>query len=148
MTIIIPKKAYLPIIAASTRFANQTFPQEEWLEVSGIFIGKNKGKKVIISESYPIMHQEYDKDAIIDQYVWSDEDMILASDIEMEAFENKEFMSLDFLSNKINRVEDYLPLQQNKREYPLIYVIDYIYVTWFHCRVHCRCNGLNGLDGR
>ena len=43
MTIIIPKKVYLTIVAASVRFANQKIPKDDWLEVSGVFIGKNEG---------------------------------------------------------------------------------------------------------
>ncbi|MHA1194729.1 MAG: Mov34/MPN/PAD-1 family protein [Promethearchaeota archaeon] len=92
MTVIIPKKAYLTIVAASVRFANQKIPRDDWLEVSGIFIGKNEGNDVIISKAYPIMHQELDKDAVIDQYKWSDEDMIVASEIELEAYERNEFI--------------------------------------------------------
>lgn len=74
MTVIIPKRVYLKIVAATVRFANSRIPKDEWLEVSGIFIGKNEGDNVIITETYPIMHQELDKDAVIDQYKWSDED--------------------------------------------------------------------------
>ena len=74
MTVIISKQVYLKIVAAAVRFANSRIPKDEWLEVSGIFIGKNEGDNVIITETYPIMHQELDKDAVIDQYKWSDED--------------------------------------------------------------------------
>ncbi|MHA1985306.1 MAG: Mov34/MPN/PAD-1 family protein [Promethearchaeota archaeon] len=90
--ITIPKEVYLTIVAAAVRFANARIPKEEWLEVSGIFIGKNEGDDVIVSETYPIMHQELDKDAVIDQYKWSEEDMIIASDIELEAYERNEFI--------------------------------------------------------
>ncbi|MFW9973424.1 MAG: hypothetical protein ACFFDF_24785, partial [Candidatus Odinarchaeota archaeon] len=72
--IIIPKKVYLTVVAASVRFANTRIPKDDWLEVSGIFTGRNEGEDVIISETYPIMHQELDKDAVIDQYKWADED--------------------------------------------------------------------------
>jgi proteasome lid subunit RPN8/RPN11 len=72
--IIIPKKVYLTIVAAAVRFANARIPKDDWLEVSGIFIGRNDGEDVIISEAFPIMHQELDKDAVIDQYKWADED--------------------------------------------------------------------------
>ncbi|MFW9900380.1 MAG: hypothetical protein ACFFDY_03720 [Candidatus Thorarchaeota archaeon] len=72
--IIIPKKVYLTIVAASVRFANARIPNEDWLEVSGIFTGRNEGDNVIITETFPIMHQELDKDAVIDQYKWKDED--------------------------------------------------------------------------
>ncbi len=74
MTVIIPKKVYLSIVAATVRFANTRIPKDDWLEVSGIFTGRNEGDNVIITECYPIMHQELDKDAVIDQYKWSDED--------------------------------------------------------------------------
>ena len=74
MTVIIPKQVYLTLVAASVRFANTRIPKDDWLEVSGIFTGRNEGDNVIISECYPIMHQELDKDAVIDQYKWSDED--------------------------------------------------------------------------
>ncbi|MDX1797870.1 MAG: hypothetical protein R3255_04405 [Candidatus Lokiarchaeia archaeon] len=72
--IIIPKKVYLTVVAASVRFANARIPRDDWLEVSGIFTGRNEADDVIISEAFPIMHQELDKDAVIDQYKWSDED--------------------------------------------------------------------------
>lgn len=91
-TITIPKEVYLTIVAAAVRFANARVPKDEWLEVSGIFIGKNEGDDVIVSATYPIMHQELDKDAVIDQYKWSEEDMIIASDIELEAYESNEFI--------------------------------------------------------
>ncbi|MHA1149871.1 MAG: hypothetical protein ACTSR8_16670 [Promethearchaeota archaeon] len=96
MTVIIPKKAYFTIIAACVRYANQKINKEKWLEVSGIFIGKNVGKKkkqdVLITEAYPIMHEIYDPDAIIDKYVWSDEDYISLTMIEDEAFARDEFV--------------------------------------------------------
>ncbi len=91
MTVIIPKKAYLTIVAASVRFAHKAFPVDEWLEVSGVLMGKNKGKDVIISEAYPIMHQKLDKNAVIDQYVWSDEDYESLYIIDDEAFSRDEF---------------------------------------------------------
>ncbi|GAH53169.1 unnamed protein product, partial [marine sediment metagenome] len=50
MTVIIPKKAYLSVVAASVRFANTRIPKGDWLEVSGIFIGKNEGDDVIITD--------------------------------------------------------------------------------------------------
>jgi proteasome lid subunit RPN8/RPN11 len=77
------------------RFANQRIPEDEWLEVSGVLIGKNEGKKkkakVILSEAYPIMHQELDKNAVIDQYKWADEDYLALSVIDDEAFSRGEF---------------------------------------------------------
>lgn len=91
MTIIIPKKVYLTIVAASVRFANQKIPNEDWLEVSGVFIGKNEGDDVIITAAYPIMHQKLDKDAVIDQYKWSDEDYEALYIIDDKAFSREEF---------------------------------------------------------
>lgn len=92
MTVIIPKQVYLTIIAASVRFANQKIPQEDWLEVSGIFIGKNEENDVKVSEAYPIMHQELDKNAVIDQYKWSDEDYEALYIIDDLAFSKGEFV--------------------------------------------------------
>ncbi|MFX1363753.1 MAG: Mov34/MPN/PAD-1 family protein [Promethearchaeota archaeon] len=91
MVVIIPKQCYLAVVAAAVRFANARIPKDDWLEVSGIFIGKNKGDNVIITQTYPIMHQELDKDAVIDQYKWSDEDYVALSIIDDEAFERGEF---------------------------------------------------------
>ena len=76
MVVIIPKKVYLSVVAAAVRFANTRIPKDDWLEVSGIFIGKNEGDDVIITESFPIMHQKLDRNAVIDQYKWSDEDYL------------------------------------------------------------------------
>jgi proteasome lid subunit RPN8/RPN11 len=91
MTVIIPKETYYTIVAACVRFANQRIPRDDWLEVSGIFIGKNEGDDVIITEAYPIMHQELDKDAVIDQYKWSDEDYEALYIIDEEAFSKGHF---------------------------------------------------------
>ena len=91
MTVIIPKNVYLTIVAACVRFANKRITKDDWLEVSGIFIGRNEGKDVYITKSYPIMHQELDKDAVIDQYKWSDEDYEALYIIDEEAFSNGEF---------------------------------------------------------
>lgn len=91
MTVIIPKEAYYTIVAACVRFANQRIPRDDWLEVSGIFIGKNEGDDVIITEAHPIMHQELDKDAVIDQYKWSDEDYEALYIIDEEAFSKGHF---------------------------------------------------------
>ncbi|HEY0087848.1 MAG TPA: hypothetical protein VGB37_03335 [Candidatus Lokiarchaeia archaeon] len=96
MSLILSKKAYFAIIAASVRYSNQMIPKEQWLEANGILIGKNEGNgdkaKVIVSEAPPIMHQLYDKDAIIDKYVWSDEEYASAADIETEAYSRNEFI--------------------------------------------------------
>ena len=91
MTIIIPKKVYLAVVAAAVRFANARIPKDDWLEVSGIFIGMNEGNDVLITEAYPIMHQELDRDAVIDQYKWSDEDYVAFSIIDDKAFTRGEF---------------------------------------------------------
>jgi len=91
MTVFIPKKVFLTIVAASVRFANQKIPQDDWLEVSGILIGQNKGDDVIVSQAFPIMHQELDKNAVIDQYKWSDEDYEALYVIDDEAFSRGEF---------------------------------------------------------
>ncbi len=85
------KKTYYTIVASSVRFANTRINLEEWLEVSGVLIGKNQGNDVILSAAYPIMHQELDKNAIIDQYKWSDEDYLSLSIIDDEAFSQGEF---------------------------------------------------------
>ncbi len=96
MTVIIPKKAYLAVVAAAVRYANQRIDKDDWLEVSGVFIGKNVGKKkkqdVVVTAAYPIMHQELDKDAVIDQYKWSDEDYEALYLIDDEAFSREEFV--------------------------------------------------------
>ena len=84
--IIIPKNVYLTIVAAAVRYANARIPRDDWLEVSGIFIGKNEGKNVRITAACPIMHQELDRNAVIDQYKWSDEDYVALSIIDDEAF--------------------------------------------------------------
>jgi len=86
MVVIIPKKAYLSIVATAVRFANTRIPKDDWLEVSGIFTGRNEGDDVIITESYPIMHQKLDRNAVIDQYKWSDEDYEALYVIDDEAF--------------------------------------------------------------
>ena len=96
MTVIIPKDVYFTIVAACVRFANKKIPREHWLEVSGIFIGKNDGKKkdqdVLVGAAHPIMHETYDPNAVVDRYVWSDEDYISTTMIEDEAFARDEFV--------------------------------------------------------
>ncbi|MHA2182182.1 MAG: hypothetical protein ACXAAH_12250 [Promethearchaeota archaeon] len=84
--ITIPKKVYLTVVAAAVRYANARIPKDDWLEVSGIFTGRNEGENVIVTAAYPIMHQELDKDAVIDQYKWSDEDYEALYIIDDEAF--------------------------------------------------------------
>jgi len=91
MTVFIPKEVYLTVVAACVRFANRRIDKGDWLEVSGIFIGKNEGEDVHITKSYPIMHQQLDKDAVIDQYKWSNEDYEALSIIDDEAFPRGEF---------------------------------------------------------
>ncbi|MHA1723494.1 MAG: Mov34/MPN/PAD-1 family protein [Promethearchaeota archaeon] len=96
MTVIIPKEVYFTIVAACVRFANKKIPRERWLEECGIFIGKNVEKKkdqdVVITAAYPIMHETYDPKAVVDRYVWSDEDYISTTMIEDEAFARNEFI--------------------------------------------------------
>jgi proteasome lid subunit RPN8/RPN11 len=91
MTVFIPKEVYLTVVAACVRYANKRIDKDDWLEVSGIFIGKNEGEDVYITKSYPIMHQELDKDAVIDQYKWSNEDYEALYIIDEEAFSRGEF---------------------------------------------------------
>lgn len=91
MTVFIPKEVYLTVVAACVRYANRRTNKDDWLEVSGIFIGKNEGEDVHITKSYPIMHQELDKDAVIDQYKWSNEDYEALYIIDDEAFSRGEF---------------------------------------------------------
>ena len=91
MTVFIPKEVYLTVVAACVRYANKRIDKNDWLEVSGIFIGKNEGEDVYITKSYPIMHQELDKDAVIDQYKWSNEDYEALYIIDDEAFSRGEF---------------------------------------------------------
>ena len=91
MTVFIPKEVYLTVVAACVRYANRRTNKDDWLEVSGIFIGKNEGEDVHITKSYPIMHQELDKDAVIDQYKWSNEDYEAFYIIDDEAFSRGEF---------------------------------------------------------
>lgn len=86
MSVIIPKKVYLTVVAATVRFANARIPKNDWLEVSGIFTGRNEGNNVIVTAAYPIMHQELDRNAVIDQYKWSDEDYESLYIIDDEAF--------------------------------------------------------------
>jgi proteasome lid subunit RPN8/RPN11 len=84
--IIISKKAYFTVVAAAVRYANNKIPKEEWLEVNGVFIGEKKEENIIIKESYPIMHEKYNKDAVIDKYEWTEEDNITYTLIDDEAF--------------------------------------------------------------
>jgi len=91
MTVIIPKEEYLKIVASAVRFANARIPEDDWLEVSGVIIGRNEGEDVIVSAVYPIMHQELDKDAVIDQYKWKDEDYEALYIIDDDAFSRGDF---------------------------------------------------------
>ncbi len=86
MTIIIPKKAYNTIVASSVRYANSRFPQDDWLEVYGVFTGKIEKDDLVISAAYPITHQEKKPEDIIDKVYWSDEDYESFSIIDDEAF--------------------------------------------------------------
>jgi len=88
MTVIIPKKAYFTIIAASVRFANLKIPVEDWLEIYGLFIGKNKGEDVIISNAYPITHQDKVPKHGIDNVYWAVEDYESFAILDQEVFDN------------------------------------------------------------
>jgi hypothetical protein len=96
MVIIIPKKAYLTIVAACVRFANAKIPKEDWTEVHGIFLGKNLGKggkgDVQISAAYPIMHEIFDESLVVDRYELSEEDHVNLALIEEKGFETGEFI--------------------------------------------------------
>jgi len=93
MTVIIPKKAYLTIVAASIRFANPKILYDDWLEIYGIFIGKTskKSKDLIITEAYNITHQVKREEDLIDNVYWSDEDYISFSMIDDHAFSKGEY---------------------------------------------------------
>jgi proteasome lid subunit RPN8/RPN11 len=91
MTVIIPKEAYLTIVAASVRYANKRMNKDDWLEVYGVFIGKNKGNDVLISAAYPITHQEKRPEDVIDKVYWSPEDYVSFGIIDDAAFANGEF---------------------------------------------------------
>jgi len=88
MTVIIPKKAYKTIIAASVRYANSRFTQDDWLEVYGVFTGKIEKEDLVIGAAYPITHQERKPEDIIDKVYWSDEDYESFSIIDDKAFSN------------------------------------------------------------
>lgn len=92
IVIIIPKKVYLTIVAAAVRFANRKINLDDWLEVYGIFIGKNSGEDVIISLAIPITHQVKRKEDVIDKVFWSEEDYAASEEIELKAYENNEFI--------------------------------------------------------
>jgi len=91
MTVKIPKDAYKTIVAASVRFANKRFPEDDWMEVYGVLIGKNEGSDVIISKAHPITHQEKRPEDIIDKVYWSTEDYETFSIIDDQAFSRGEF---------------------------------------------------------
>jgi proteasome lid subunit RPN8/RPN11 len=86
MTVIIPKKAYLTVVAASIRFANQTISFQDWLEVYGIFTGKiseNK-KDLLISAAYTISHQIKREEDVIDKFEYTEEDNLTCALIDDE----------------------------------------------------------------
>ncbi|MFO7794696.1 MAG: hypothetical protein ACQERB_00825 [Promethearchaeati archaeon] len=91
MTVIIPKKEYQTIVAAAVRFANTRVPEDDWLEVYGIFIGSVDGDDVIVSKAYPITHQEKNPEDIIDKVYWSTEDYESFSLIDDKAFSEGNF---------------------------------------------------------
>jgi proteasome lid subunit RPN8/RPN11 len=96
LVVIIPKKAYLTIVAACVRFANVKIRKEDWIEVHGVFLGKNVGKKnkkdVIISAAFPIMHEKFDPEQVVDRYEFSEEDYVNLALIEEKGFETDEFV--------------------------------------------------------
>jgi proteasome lid subunit RPN8/RPN11 len=92
MTVIIPKKVYQTIVAAAVRYANARIPEDDWLEVYGIFIGKNSGDDVFIAAAHPITHQVKRKEDVIDKVFWSDEDYVSSVEIEDGAFERNEWI--------------------------------------------------------
>jgi len=96
MVIIIPKKAYLTIVAACVRFANAKIQREDWVEVHGVFLGKNVGKKnkqdVVISAAFPIMHEKFDPEQVVDRYEFSEEEYVNLALIEEKGFETDEFV--------------------------------------------------------
>jgi proteasome lid subunit RPN8/RPN11 len=92
MTVFIPKEEYHTIVAATVRFANKKVPKDDWLEVYGIFIGKNSGDDVIISSAIPITHQVKRKEDVIDKVFWSEEDYAASEEIELKAYEKNEFI--------------------------------------------------------
>ncbi|MFX1399534.1 MAG: hypothetical protein ACFFAS_21110, partial [Promethearchaeota archaeon] len=106
MTVIIPKKAYLTVVASSVRFANAKLPFNDWLEVYGIFTGKTSknGKDLIITEAHTITHQIKKAEDIIDKVYWSDEDYISFSIIDDEAFSKDEYTVGWFHSHPGHRV--------------------------------------------
>ncbi|MFX0188028.1 MAG: hypothetical protein ACFE8A_09845 [Candidatus Hodarchaeota archaeon] len=106
MTVIIPKKAYLTVVAASIRYANAKIPFDDWLEIYGIFTGKTSkdGEDLIITEAYNITHQVRKEEDIIDKVFWSDEDYISFSIIDDEAFSKGEYTVGWFHSHPGHRV--------------------------------------------
>lgn len=96
MVVIIPKEAYLTIVAACVRFANVKIRKEDWIEVHGVFLGKNVGKKnkkdVVISAAFPIMHEVFDPEQVVDRYEFSEEDYVNLALIEEKGFETDEFV--------------------------------------------------------
>ncbi len=92
MTVIIPQKVYKTIVAAGVRYANTKIPEDDWLEVYGIFIGKISGEDILISSAPPITHQVKRKEDIIDKIFWSEEDYASSEEIELEAYERNEWI--------------------------------------------------------
>jgi len=96
LVVIIPKEAYLTIVAACVRFANVKIRKEDWIEVHGVFLGKNVGKKnkkdVVISAAFPIMHEVFDPEQVVDRYEFSEEDYVNLALIEEKGFETNEFV--------------------------------------------------------
>jgi len=83
--VILNKQVYRTIIASGTRFCNARIPEEDWLEIYGILIGKlDKKKNVIVTEAYPITHTA--KKGHILKVSYDDPDYVDASLIEEDAY--------------------------------------------------------------
>lgn len=82
--VILNKKVYRQMVAACVRFANKRIPEENWLEVYGILIGRNDKKgNVIVTEAYAITHTK--KKGHILKVSYDDPDYVDAALIEEEA---------------------------------------------------------------
>jgi proteasome lid subunit RPN8/RPN11 len=83
--VILNKKTYRTIVAASVRYANARIPEQDWSEIYGILIGHiDKKKNVVISQAHPITHTM--KKGHILKVSYDDPDYIDAALIEEEAF--------------------------------------------------------------
>jgi proteasome lid subunit RPN8/RPN11 len=82
--VILNKKVYNTIIASATRFCNPRIPEEDWLEIYGILIGRLDKKNVIVTEAYAITHTA--KKGHILKVSYDDPDYVDASCIEEDAY--------------------------------------------------------------